>query len=127
MQKKLLHKKTWGWERWFANNELYCGKLIMVQDGEWSSKGRYHYHKIKDETFFVIEGILRLDYYDENNEHQILRLPKYGSFRVPPGMKHRFTSISLGCCKFIEASTTHMEEDSYRCEWDEKKGEWVEY
>jgi len=27
----------------------------------WSSKGKFHYHKVKDETFLVVSGSLRLD------------------------------------------------------------------
>jgi mannose-6-phosphate isomerase-like protein (cupin superfamily) len=117
------HEKTWGWEHWFANNDKYCGKLLFVRQNEWSSKGRYHYHKIKDETFFVVEGGLRLDYY-KDNEHHSITLGRYDSFRVPPEMKHRFTAATVEGCYFIEASTTHMEEDSYRCEL--VNGEWVE-
>jgi len=54
-------KKSWGYELWFINNSLYCGKMLLINKDSWSSEGRYHYHKIKDETFFVIEGILILD------------------------------------------------------------------
>jgi len=120
-----MKHKTWGYELWFANNDKYCGKLLFVREGEWSSNGRYHYHKIKDETFFVIDGSLRLDYYDKNGSHCSRRLDVEDYFRVPPMMKHRFTAISFGGCKFIEASTTHREEDSYRCEMNEE-GKWVE-
>jgi mannose-6-phosphate isomerase len=125
MESKMFkHEKTWGWEHWFANNSEYCGKLLYVREGEWSSKGKYHYHKIKDETFFVIEGGLRLDYYDGDVYHS-LELPRYASFRVPPLMKHRFTALTPEGCHFIEASTTHREEDSYRCELD-KDGNWID-
>ena len=51
-------KKDWGWELWFANvqeeidivewDDLvkpkridYCGKLLYVEHGKWSSGGRY--------------------------------------------------------------------------------------
>jgi len=118
------YEKTWGYEHWFANNEQYCGKMLYVREGEWSSKGNYHYHKIKDETFFVIEGGLRLDYYDGGVYHSII-LGRHASFRVPPLMKHRFTAITNEGCHFIEASTTHREEDSYRCKFD-GKGNWIE-
>ena len=42
------------------------------------------------------------------------------------GVKHRFTAGSVYPCKFIEASTTHSDDDSYRCEWDKEKHEWKE-
>ena len=108
-------EKTWGYEIWFANNDLYCGKLISVNKGKRSSKGRYHYHKIKDETFFVIEGTLVLDWVDEDNRVHTVSLGVNQSIRLKPGIKHRFTTNTKGGCKFIEASTTHRESDSYRC------------
>jgi len=84
--------KSWGWEKWFADNSLYFGKCLYVKKGKWSS--------------FLI-------------------LNKGDSFRVKPGVKHRFTSTSFLGCKFIEASTTHRDEDSYRCYWDENGNKWV--
>jgi len=119
-------EKTWGWEHWFANNEKYCGKLIFVRYNEWSSKGRYHYHKIKDETFFVVEGVFILDYYTKDNKRKTIRLEKNESIRLEPGIKHRFKGAVKNGCKFIEASTTHMESDSYRCEWDPETKTWIE-
>jgi mannose-6-phosphate isomerase-like protein (cupin superfamily) len=115
--------KSWGWERWFVNNSLYCGKELFVRCGDWSSKGKYHYHKVKDETFYVIEGTLALEYY-EGNEHKRITLSPSNSFRIPPGMKHRFTALTSEGCKFIEVSTMHSDLDSYRCELI--NGEWVE-
>jgi len=120
-------KKTWGSELWFANNDLYCGKLLTVESGKWSSEGKYHYHKIKDETFFVIEGRLWLDIGDDKTgEYQRLHLYANDSYRVMPGVKHRFTASSSFTCKFIEASTHHDDEDSYRCYYDEKKEKWID-
>ena len=118
-------EKSWGWERWFANDEKYCGKLLFVRKGEWSSKGKYHYHKIKDETFLVIESGLQLDYV-EDGVFKTISLGRFDSFHVPPGMKHRFTATTDEGCYFVEASTTHRDDDSYRCKWDSENKGWVE-
>jgi len=107
-------EKTWGYELWFINSSLYCGKLLSIDKGKWSSEGRYHYHKIKDETFFIIEGALILDWIDEDNRVHTKSLSKFKSFRIKPGIKHRFTTNSKDGCKFVEASTKHRDEDSYR-------------
>jgi len=117
-------EKTWGYEIWFANTARYCGKLLFVRHDEWSSKGAYHYHKIKDETFFIVEGVLRLDYVDNNENFQTVILNKHEAFHVPTQMKHRFTAISESGCRFVEASTTHRDEDSYRVHWNEDH--WVQ-
>ena len=119
-------EKTWGWEKWFANTPDYCGKELFIKRNAWSSKGKYHYHKIKDETFYVIKGTLLLDYVDEKDLYYNVSLSKGVNFRVKPGIKHRFSTITLGGCHFIEASTHHDEEDSYRCYYDKEKGEWVD-
>jgi mannose-6-phosphate isomerase-like protein (cupin superfamily) len=120
-----LMTKSWGYELWFANTANYCGKLLVVSHGKWSSKGNFHYHKIKDETFFVIEGALTLDIAREGPECERITLYTNDSYRVMPGVKHRFTSAMPIPCKFIEASTHHDEEDSYRCYFNKEKGEWI--
>lgn len=126
-------KKSWGWELWFANvkdSADYCGKLLRVEFNKWSSKGRYHYHKIKDETFFVLKGQLLLMYMDESYDD--LGIPKTiilnpeDSFRIKPGVKHKFSTPSDTGCEFIETSTFHSDADSYRTHYDIEKGEWVE-
>jgi mannose-6-phosphate isomerase-like protein (cupin superfamily) len=106
--------KTWGYEEWFVNNDLYCGKRLTVFKDQWSSKGKYHYHKIKDETFYIIEGILLLIIVDDKQKGSVpIKLNKGDSYRVEPGVHHKFTSITDEC-KFIEVSTTHSDDDSYR-------------
>lgn len=117
-------KKSWGWELWFDNNDEYCGKLLYVRKGEWSSHGRYHYHKNKLETFFVVDGMLRLDYVTDDGEFKSVILKNNESFRVERNVKHRFTALSNQGCKFIETSTTHDDDDSYRCEFVDEK--WIE-
>ncbi len=120
--------KTWGWEKWFANTDAYCGKELYVRKGQWSSKGNYHYHKIKDETFYVIKGELRIDYFAKGNDFPTIAiLSKGNSMRVEPGVRHRFTAMNIMGCHFIEASTTHREEDSYRCSWHEVRKEWIHF
>lgn len=123
--KERIYDKSWGFELWFANNDKYCGKLLAVSPDKWSSNGKFHYHKIKDETFFVVEGTLILNYQGDDGIFYEIQIPEWGSFRVPPGMKHRFSGKG-SYCKFIEVSTKHMEEDSYRCEWDKESETWIE-
>ena len=49
--------KGWGFEKWIVNNEKYCGKILyIVKDHKCS----WHYHKIKDETFYVQSGKIEL-------------------------------------------------------------------
>ena len=52
-------QKGWGYEKWICNSEKYCGKLLFFNAGK---KCSYHYHKIKDETFYVQSGELKMTY-----------------------------------------------------------------
>jgi D-lyxose ketol-isomerase len=129
--------KNWGFEYWFENNHMYCGKIIQVRGDEWSSHGAFHYHKIKDETFLVLSGTLLLDVLNVSRLQKIKIeaensiVPKsenaapwvnryymkpYNYIRLRPGVLHRFSSLEKEAI-FTETSTTHMEEDSYRIEF----------
>jgi quercetin dioxygenase-like cupin family protein len=129
--------KSWGWEYWFENNQSYCGKMIQVRLNEWSSHGAFHYHKIKDETFLVLEGTLMLDILDLSNVYRskilvgnIITplnsnkeitanryfLKPYDYLRIKPGVLHRFSTLTKEAI-FTETSTTHMEEDSFRLKY----------
>ena len=56
--------KGWGYEKWIVNKEEYCGKIL------WFAKGKkcsWHYHKLKDEVFYIRKGKLLVAYgYDED-------------------------------------------------------------
>ncbi len=103
-----IHKKIWGREEWLANTEKYCGKILTLKPGFACS---YHYHKNKDETFFVLKGKVYMKV-----EGREMVLNKGESIRINPNEKHQFASLS-GTSKIIEISTHHEESDSYReCE-----------
>jgi len=110
--------KSWGSEIWFANNDLYCGKELHVHKNRTSSDGKFHYHKIKDETFYIMSGMLFLEYFNYDyqtggkNKVESVILSKGDSFRVPQLMRHRFTAMHRDC-RFIEVSTHHEDSDSY--------------
>lgn len=122
--------KKWGFEYWFANTKDYCGKKLYVMCDVWSSDGNFHYHKVKDETFYVLDGILILnlcDYQDEIEHVQSISLLPGQSIRLKPRTRHRFTAADPNGCSFIEASTHHEESDSYRCRWEKDTYQWVDY
>ena len=57
-----VDKKGWGYEMIWATNDLYCGK-IMVFTREMA-KTSMHFHKEKDETWFVNSGVFKVAYID---------------------------------------------------------------
>lgn len=106
-----VHKKGWGEELWIINTNLYCGKkLILNKDKKCS----VHFHKLKDETFYVQSGLVKMDLYEDGypNNPKTLILKKGESVRIPPLLPHQF--FGLEDSEIFEFSTQHFEEDSFR-------------
>lgn len=107
-------EKLWGSEEILVNTKLYCAKFLNLKKGYQCS---YHYHILKDETFYVLEGDIALKY---NTVHIVLH--KGQSIRIPPYLKHRFSAIT-DTAKILEVSTHDYEDDSYRIEKSRKIGD----
>lgn len=99
-----VHKKVWGHETWLVNCQKYCGKILHFNAEHQSS---LHYHKKKDETFYVLKGS---GYLQLNKRLEVL-LPGV-VFRIKPGVIHRF--IAYDDLDIIEVSTKHYNSDSIR-------------
>lgn len=98
-----IHKKIWGREEWIVDRE-YCGKILILKKGFRCS---IHYHKKKDETFYVLKGKVLLEL---GKERKILAPGDV--VVIEREMKHRFTGLENS--KIIEFSTHHEDSDSYR-------------
>ena len=125
-----IHQKGWGWEYWIHNDEDYCGKELIIYA---EKKCSIHFHKIKKETFYIVYGKIIIDIFDrpfevENGDLMgtVKELGKTGQLKweseymetgdslvIEPGIPHRFEGVASET-KFIEFSTQHFEEDSYR-------------
>jgi len=106
------HEKTWGYEEWIVNNDLYCGKKLFLKMNHYCSK---HYHKLKHETFYVINGVVQMFIIDQQkNEEIIFEMGVDDIYEVPPLTIHRFFGITNST--IIEFSTHHEDYDSYRIE-----------
>lgn len=103
-------QKGWGQELWIVNNHKYCGKILEFNAG---AKFSMHYHVNKEETFFVLNGHLKLYYFDLSNAE-----PKYEDLRsgdvvdIPQYNPHKIEAIEDST--IIEISTHHEDSDSYR-------------
>jgi len=103
--------KGWGFEKWIVNCEQYCGKLLYFVKGKRCS---WHYHKLKDEVFYVQTGKLLVKYSDnddlENASEAILE--RGDNFHVYVGLRHQM--IALEDTELFEFSTQHFDSDSCR-------------
>ena len=72
-----------------------------------------HHHKIKEETFYVVKGVVLLE---TRVDGQVLRRIMHPGeiAHIAVGVPHRFTGIRTA--EIIEFSTYHREDDSYRDE-----------
>lgn len=108
-------QKDWGYEIWFANTPDYCGKLLHFNAGHACS---WHYHKIKEETFYLASGRLELHYGWEDGRGpevaKVIELNVGDSFHVPVGLRHQM--VALEDSDLIEYSTHHEDSDSIRVE-----------
>ena len=117
-----VHPKGWGEEQWIANSPLYCGKRFLVMKDK---KCSLHYHKLKDETFFLASGKLYMELPDSLPEDvepgvekptasasSVVVMWPGDAVHIPPLMVHRFTGLEDSVV--YEFSTQHFEEDSYR-------------
>jgi mannose-6-phosphate isomerase-like protein (cupin superfamily) len=101
-------EKVWGKEIWLVNRD-YCGKKLILNK---SFRCSMHFHKLKDETFYILKGKVLLEIGMQKN----IMLPG-DSILIKPGQKHRFTGLEDS--EIMEFSTHHEDSDSYR---DEESG-----
>jgi len=92
-------------ESWIANEMEagYCGKYLFVFDGQTCP---LHQHKRKHETFFVVQGRIRMTF--DGGDHEMRAgdiLP------VPVNKLHSFTGI--GPALLLELSTPCEIDDNY--------------
>ena len=106
-----IHTKGWGYENWIVNKPEYCGKLLYFYKGK---KCSWHYHKLKDETFFIGSGAIKLTYGDDDDisKANYIVLLKGDKFHIYRGLRHQMEALMD--TELYEFSTEHFEEDSYR-------------
>ena len=105
--------KGWGHELWLVNKKEYCGKLLFFNKDKRCS---WHYHKMKDEVFYVQSGKIIVYYsnQDDLDKANVTILKPGDNFHVYPGLRHRMEALLD--TEIFEFSTQHFDSDSYRIE-----------
>jgi len=103
--------KGWGFEKWIVNCEEYCGKLLFFVKGK---KCSWHFHKLKDEVFYIQSGeiLLRYSHDDDLAKAKEIVLKKGDKFHIPRGLRHQM--FANQDTELFEFSTEHFDSDSYR-------------
>ena len=113
LNKPKIVNKEWGHEIWLANNEHenYCGKILFIKKGHSTSM---HFHAKKHESFYILEGQLDMDIINtETTKKYEISLSQGEVFSLDRFMPHMLKAV-VSDVKFIETSTYHEDEDSYR-------------
>ena len=104
--------KPWGSELIWTQGSHYVGKFLFIKK---SHRLSYQYHEIKEESIYILEGKMDLEY-ETDGIKTVIRLQPGDSFHIPALMKHRM--IAIEDCKVVEVSTPYLDdvvrlEDAY--------------
>jgi mannose-6-phosphate isomerase-like protein (cupin superfamily) len=103
-------EKGWGHEEIWCTNDKYCGKFMHFEKG---AKFSMHFHAIKDETWYVMNGQFEVRWIDTKNAaYKIKMLSKGDVWHNPPLMPHQLVCYESGT--IMEVSTPDSVEDNYR-------------
>lgn len=104
--------KGWGFEIIWATNDNYCGKILVFE--KVGSKFSMHFHKNKDETWFVNSGKFKITWIDTTTaEAKQTILEEGATWHNPPLQPHQLEAMVAGSMIF-EVSTADSIEDNYR-------------
>lgn len=107
-----VEEKSWGWETWIVNNDLYCGKILHFRQGKHSSM---HFHKDKHETMYCLKGSFRIHFIDtKTGQQDFVTLMQGASVVIPPCTVHEIWGLGPDMNELLEFSTHHENSDSYR-------------
>ena len=85
-------KKGWGYEIIWATNDKYCGKLMIFEKAR--AKFSMHFHREKDETWFVNAGQFMLRWIDTKTATLHEKILKEGDvWHNPPLQPHQLESL----------------------------------
>ena len=102
--------KGWGEEVIFASSQLYCGKILKMKAG---SKMSMHFHNEKDETWYLLKGLVRLVEMDFYNASRVEHILKPGeAFHIPSFTPHQAEAYEDS--EILEVSTKDKATDNYR-------------
>lgn len=105
-------KKGWGYELIWATNDKYCGKIMVFE--KVGAKFSMHFHREKDETWFVNSGKFKVRWIDCTNATLYEKELKEGdTWHNPPLQPHQLIAL-VENSSITEVSTPDSVEDNYR-------------
>ena len=100
--------KPWGHEIRFAITDKYLGKILYIAKGHKLSR---QYHSQKDETIFILEGMLLLELgAPGTKDFNVVKLHYENRYRIKPGLVHRFCAPHDHGVTLVEVSTPELDD-----------------
>jgi|GEM_PF-241994 len=92
-------------EYWIVNDRQndYCGKFLFLFANQRCPR---HHHKVKDETFFIVRGRVRMT----AGRRQFMMKPG-DIFKMRPGVDHTFVAVG-GPALILEVSLPSIQHDN---------------
>lgn len=97
--------KPWGYELIWAESSRYAGKILHIEAGQQTS---LQYHRVKEETIYLLSGVLRFDSVAADGSCQQRRVHPGESIHIPPGFHHRMAAIET--CDVLEVSSPELDD-----------------
>lgn len=111
MLKEGLIEKIWGYEVVWATNENYSAKMMVFARA--GNRTSFHYHKIKDKTWFVSTGKFILRWIDTDTaETKESVLTEGSTWRCLPLRPHQLEAMIDGSM-ISEVSTADLAADTF--------------
>lgn len=105
-------EKGWGYELIWSTNDKYCGKILVFE--KKGAKFSMHFHKEKDESWFINNGKFLLRYIDPKTATLYTKELNAGdTWRNPPLLPHQLEALEDNS-SLTEVSTPDSIDDNYR-------------
>lgn len=105
-------KKGWGYELIWATNDKYCGKIMVFENK--GAKFSMHFHREKEETWFVNSGKFLLRWIDTSTATlHTKELTQGDTWHNPPLQPHQLEALEP-MSEIFEVSSADSVEDNYR-------------
>jgi len=95
-------KHLWGHEIVCADRDNYSSRVFVIKEGE---KTPYLYHKVREKTIFVLQGIVQAKI-----EGQSKLLNEGTEIHIPPKVMHGFVAVR-GDATILETGTKLVEDE----------------
>jgi len=99
-------EKPWGHELIWARTDRYVGKVLVIEPGNRLSLQK---HEVKDESIYVLKGLLHLHLADDAGAVRVETLGPGEHQRIAAGRVHRFEACDERV-ELMEVSTPELDD-----------------